>query len=178
MKDNNPICSYCGKKIDIQDEESYYSSYDGELSDYYHIHHINDEDNQKPSSNTFQYWISSFSSFDYPIMTNNPGKWLIFRHHSIIDPLWEKVEEILLKGYLGKDAKVSTAKPSPLSSDPEKHVICVYTYDWTDRKDVYRIRQELRKIGVYEKICYKTNEDTRKGRYAAFKDQNLCKYWE
>jgi hypothetical protein len=61
-----------------------------------------------------------------------------------VDDVWFKIKKAVEEGRLGGSAKVSTAKPNPLSKDPRKHVICVYTYDWTDEEDVRRIREELK----------------------------------
>jgi len=57
-------------------------------------------------------------------------------------------------------------------------VICVYTYDWKDRQDVERIREELRKIGIIRKISYKTDEDTEQGIYRAHNGEKISKYYE
>ena len=45
------------------------------------------------------------------------------------------------------------------------HMLYVYTYDWTDENDVKRNREELRKLGITNKIPYKADEDTLKGKY-------------
>jgi len=57
---------------------------------------------------------------------------------------------------------VSTAKQTPLAGKSKARVICVYTYDWTNKKDVKRIRKEPRKLGITNKIPYKADEDTQK----------------
>jgi hypothetical protein len=82
------------------------------------------------------------------------------------------------EGRLGGSAKVSTAKPNPLSKDPRKRVICVYTYDWTDEEDVRRIREELRKLGVVNKIPYKSDGDTLSGKYRITGHRRISKYYE
>jgi hypothetical protein len=40
----------------------------------------------------------------------------------------------------------------------------VYTYDWQDEKDVRRVRQELRELGITQRIPYKSDEETRAGK--------------
>jgi len=57
-------------------------------------------------------------------------------------------------------------------------VICVYTYDWTDKEDVKRIRQELRDLGITRKIPYKADRETLSGKYAIRGDKRISKYFE
>ena len=53
------------------------------------------------------------------------GKWLIFKHISCIDQVWETTSQAVVSGELGATAaKVST---NPNYSDPNIKVICVYT---------------------------------------------------
>ena len=80
-------------------------------------------------------------------------------------------------GRLGQEVKVSTPKPKSADIGYKKaeHVICVYTYDWTDKKDMKRIREELRKLGITNKIPYKTDDDP---RYAARGDKGISRYYE
>ncbi|MHA1328951.1 MAG: putative phosphothreonine lyase domain-containing protein [Promethearchaeota archaeon] len=91
--------------------------------------------------------------------------------------LWFKIKEALNTGKLGHSAKVSTARPNPNTQDPNKKVICVYTYNWTDEEDVIRIREELRKIGVIWEIPYKVDEDTFKCRYRVKGDRRISRYY-
>ena len=55
-------------------------------------------------------------------------------------------------------------------------VICVYTYDSNDKKDVKRIRKELKAFGIKEVIRYKTNKSTLEGKYANKGFKNISKY--
>jgi Bles03-like protein len=86
-----------------------------------------------------------------------PGKWLIFVSRSRIDVLWDVVRRAVEAGRLGHAAKVSTALPDPMSPDPKKHMICVYTGNEDDPTDVRRIRDALRQIGISWKIPYKSD---------------------
>jgi hypothetical protein len=43
----------------------------------------------------------------------------------------------------------------------------VYTYDWKDEADVMRIREELRNLGITERITYKTDARTRAHEYSS-----------
>jgi hypothetical protein len=82
------------------------------------------------------------------------------------------------RGSLGGSAKVATSRPSPRAKSPDLRVICVYTYDWKDEKDVMRVRRELRKLGVTERIAYKADEDTLAGNYSGGQAGRIAKYFE
>jgi hypothetical protein len=105
--------------------------------------------------------------------TKNTGKWLIFRPESKIDKAWEIIEEAVENGSLWKYAKVSTKFSQKPNSD--SYVICVYTYNWEDEKDVLQIREKLKELGFNETLYYKTDEDTRKGIYGD-KEKRVAKY--
>lgn len=107
------------------------------------------------------------------------GKWLVFVNQENVDEVWMNIRKATEAGRLGISSKVSTAKPSPLSSDPARrtHVICVYTHDWTNRADVMGVREELRKLGITNKIPYKSDEDTLSGKYAVTGHKRIAKYW-
>ena len=45
--------------------------------------------------------------------------------------------------------------------------MCVYTYDYEDKADVMRIREELRSLGIRREIIYKADEDTHRLRYGS-----------
>lgn len=106
------------------------------------------------------------------------GKWLIFIDRTQIDNIWVRIKKATEEGKLGDSAKVSTAKTNPNSTDPSKNVICVYTYDWTDKEDVMRVREELRQIGITWKIPYKSDLDTIRGKYRVKGDRRISKYFE
>jgi hypothetical protein len=92
--------------------------------------------------------------------------------------VWQKIKAATEAGKLGDSAKVATAKPNQFAADPNKRVICVYTYDWTDVDDVRRVREELRKLGFVAKIAYKADEDTYAGRYEVHGHKRISKYYE
>lgn len=134
---------------------------------------------QNPSEATDEgYWLfASRKKGEYPERGLKGGKWLLFANVNDIDELWAKIKKATEEGKLGAEAKVSTPKPKPADIGHKKgeHVICVYTYDYTDEKDVKRIREELRKLGITNKIPYKSDDD---GRYAARGDKRISKYYE
>ncbi len=57
-------------------------------------------------------------------------------------------------------------------------LLCGLGYDGTDSNDVLRIREELRKLGIKNKISYKTDSDTHAGKYAVQGDKKISKYYE
>lgn len=135
----------------------------------------------KPSQETNEYWIASVRSADapkYPTMTADAGKWLIFADIKDIDAIWEKISEATKKGLLGNGSKVSTAKINAMAKDRNQKVICVYTYDVNDIEDVSKIRAELYKLGITQKIPYKTNDATRKGQYEVNGNKNISSYYK
>lgn len=67
------------------------------------------------------------------------------------------------KGHLVGSAKVATAMPNPMATNPNMKVICVYTYDWTDEDDVRRVRKMLREPGIISEIPFKADNDTHAG---------------
>ncbi len=138
----------------------------------------NKESEAKPSQVTDVYWIhADRRKGSYPMPTSRNGKWLIFVKDRDIDEVWDKIRKATEDGKLGSGAKVATAKPSLLGESGTK-VICVYTYDWTDEKDVKRVREELKKLGITNKIPYKSDEDTLSGKYIATGHTRISKYYE
>jgi hypothetical protein len=134
--------------------------------------------NDKPSEVTNIYWIyAERKKGKYP-KPRRSGKWLIFVDPKNVDEVWAKIKKATEEGKLGDDVKVATAKPNPLAGKSGANVICVYTYDWTDEKDVKRVREELRKLGVVNKIPYKSDEDTLSGKYRVTGHTKISKYYE
>jgi len=133
----------------------------------------------KPSKVTDVYWVyAKRERGKYPKTTKRSGKWLVFVNCKNIDEVWEKIKKATKEGKLGNNAKVATSITNPYATEPHKKVICVYTYDSTDEKDVKRIRDELRRLGITDKIPYKTDEDTRNGKYRVRGDIRISKYYE
>lgn len=108
----------------------------------------------------------------------NSGKWLIFSNNNNIDMLWMKIKKATEKGLLGRFSKVATAKPNSNAPNSDMKVICVYTYDYKDIYDVFRIRAELRKLGIIQAIPYKTDLNTLKGKYAVKGNKRISTYYE
>jgi hypothetical protein len=133
----------------------------------------------KPSEVTDAYWIhANRKKGKYPEATERSGKWLIFVDPKDVDDIWLEIKKATEEGKLGSSAKVATAKPNPLAGKSRQKVICVYTYDWRDEADVKRVREELRKIGITNKIPYKADEDTLSGKYRIAGHTKISKYCE
>ena len=117
-----------------------------------------------PSEVTDSAWLhAKRNAGTYPRSTENCGKWLVFVSASKIDEEWGKIKSATEEGRLGSSSKVATA-----ARNSKSKVICIYTYDWTDKEDVMQIRQELRQLGVTSKISYKADEDTHAGKYSRY----------
>ena len=95
-------------------------------------------------------------AIDQISQTNNVlvGKWMVFEESSKIDMLWGKILYHVCverqRGFL----KVSTRK------EGEKHVICVYVQDYTNKQEVSELRKILKSLGVKWKIGFKTDAYT------------------
>ena len=124
----------------------------------------------KPSTERYGYWLEAlWTRAPLKALLNGDeggGKWLVFVDREHVDELWEEVRRKTVAGKLGIAAKVSTARKSKHSDPGGKHVICVYTKDHDDVRDVFEVRERLRDLGVEDPIPYKTNEMTRRGIYA------------
>lgn len=127
-----------------------------------------EQDLRKPSEINTEYWIYAYNSKNnYPEdFGDRTGKWLIFVSIKEIDEIWELVRKSVFEGKLGDSAKVATMRESPNSLNSNYKVICVYTYDYDDKKDVMRIAKELIDLGVPGKLKYKSDKATLEGKYA------------
>jgi len=131
-------------------------------------------DARRPSQVTDSPWLfAERKKGDHHPWTSKCGKWLIFLNIDQADQFWPKIKKAIEDGKLGQSAKVGTRRRRRSVT-----VICVYTYDWTDQDDVMRVREQLRKIGIKNKIPYKSDEDTLKGRYHKMGHNGLSKYYE
>lgn len=95
-----------------------------------------------------------------------------------VDEVWTKIKSAVENGLLGNAAKVASIYGARLDkvTGKKRQVICIYTYDWTDKKDVMRVRDELRKLGITETLSYKTDAGTMAGKYHHRGDKNISKY--
>jgi hypothetical protein len=86
----------------------------------------------------------------------------VFASSDKVDNVWGRIVKSTLAGTLGIGTKVSTRD----KNDPRsRHVICVYNADYTSMADVYRVRDELWRLGVKDRIGYKPDIYTLLGIY-------------
>lgn len=104
------------------------------------------------------------------------GKWLLFIDINKLDEIWLKIKKATEKGNLGTGAKAATAKSNPNETSKTEKVICIYTYNWLDVDDVFRVEKELRKIGITSTLFYKTDKDTIEGKYTISGAKGISKY--
>jgi uncharacterized protein YprB with RNaseH-like and TPR domain len=134
----------------------------------------------KPSVITDSYWVFAFNTVqsipNRKFTTFKPGKWLLFVDDNEIDSTWDRIKQATEDGILGIQSKAATAKPNQLAASKNMHVICVYTYNWEDRDDVYRVEKALRSLGVEITLYYKTDQDTTAKNYKVKGASNISKY--
>lgn len=120
---------------------------------------------QSPTTFDGSYWL--YTEAVERCRSSASGKWLVFVYLADVDRYWGIISHAVKSGRLGSSAKVATAAPSPLSTNPRVRLICVYTDDWHDKDDVRRVLQCLRELGISWPLSYKTDEATLDGRYGA-----------
>ncbi len=121
-----------------------------------------------PSRTERSRWIIQDAPDTDPHATEDEraGKWMIFAPPEELDGIWSCIRDLTWEGKLGISSKVSTAKRDPDARD-NRWVIFVYTRDWEDEADVMQVREELRRIGITDRIGYKRNLETFAGEYSA-----------
>ncbi|KAI1371020.1 DUF1917-domain-containing protein [Hypoxylon crocopeplum] len=75
------------------------------------------------------------------------GKWMLFCPVFQVNEIWETIAKATANNELGIAAKVA-----PRSTDDRRtdRLICVYTADFTDTKDVRRVAERLRQLGLVQ----------------------------
>ena len=120
---------------------------------------------QLPSKTKNEYWVHSAHPASPNDWTEHSGKWLIFVPLKQLDEKWTLIANATAAGLLGIEAKAATAKSNGLAQNKWIKVICVYTYDSTDKMDVMRVRDQLRILGFTKKLSYKTDQATIANQY-------------
>lgn len=99
--------------------------------------------------------------------TDRTGKWCIFRDESTVDALWAKIRQ----------AVVDKILPAAMVSSPKNarrhkgtYLICVFTHDWRNHAEAWRVRQILCAMGVDEELGYKRDLDTANEVYGTDKE--------
>ena len=113
----------------------------------------------------------------YPYREDSPfeisGKWLIFQMKGgKLDNVWKEVKRLTEKGLLVDECKVSAMIKMPDIPNKDVGVICVYTYNSNDKKDLLRVAKRLFNIKGVERLVYKENipKDDKKSKYVVTKD--------
>mmetsp|Transcript_34801 Transcript_34801/g.44390 ORF Transcript_34801/g.44390 Transcript_34801/m.44390 type:complete len:223 (+) Transcript_34801:79-747(+) len=88
------------------------------------------------------------------------GKWMLFIQPSKVDEVWLSIVRALCDCCLGDCVKVN-----PKNHPSRSHLICVYTNDFTDEEDVFRVRSALRNLGFRNRLNYKPDIYTHLGIY-------------
>ncbi|MCJ1259951.1 hypothetical protein MMC24_007790 [Lignoscripta atroalba] len=76
------------------------------------------------------------------------GKWMLFPMPEEVDRTWEAVAQGTARGELGIAAKVATDEGG---GDRVPRLVCVYTADFADKKDVRRVLEGLVEMGLVKK---------------------------
>jgi len=93
------------------------------------------------------------------------GKWMLFCESSEVNHVWSVIARYTANNELGVCAKVA---PAPENGEDRKpRLICVYTKDFTEVKDVSRVVQKLKDLGLIDMrgrgIYYKADAFTHLG---------------
>ncbi|KAF2445813.1 DUF1917-domain-containing protein [Karstenula rhodostoma CBS 690.94] len=73
------------------------------------------------------------------------GKWMLFPSVEDLTRIWRLVVDGVINNRLGPSAKVA-----PDEGKPGERLICIYTKDFQDKKDVLRVLRQLVSIGVVD----------------------------
>ena len=92
------------------------------------------------------------------------GKWLIRVTPNDVEEIWPKIRNAVLEG------KLETAKIAD-TLEGDVFMVCLYTNDYTDKKEVLRVRQAIHELGIYPKsvLYYKPDCITHLDLYAGVK---------
>ncbi|KAL2135692.1 hypothetical protein VTI74DRAFT_7373 [Chaetomium olivicolor] len=85
------------------------------------------------------------------------GKWMLFPERGNVNEVWGKVATATADGELGVGAKVETRVESG-----KERLVCVYTRDFRDKKDVVRVLGRMRQLELVRpgerQIYYKSGK--------------------
>ena len=76
---------------------------------------------------------------------------MLFPTAERVDVVWAKVVRGTVEGQLGIAAKVATKIGG--KAEDEARLICIYTADFEDRKDIKRVLLEIVKMGLAEAVA-------------------------
>jgi len=120
-----------------------------------------------PTQTVDEYWLWARSQTKAFPSGPRTGKWMLFYDKSVIDERWTAVKTLVEHDLLGGLAKCSTARENSNATSSKTGVIIVYTSDYLDQEEVYRVAVTLHEKMDYKKtIYYKTDDQTYSGLYA------------
>ena len=96
------------------------------------------------------------------------GKWMVQVPSEKVDEVWGLIATAIFNEDFG--SAVLSAKVSPKGDengveDPNMHVICVYTSDFTNMEEVVKVENVLRNLGIRRDLNYKPDLYTSLGIY-------------
>ncbi|QLC32850.1 DUF1917 domain-containing protein [Halarchaeum sp. CBA1220] len=158
-----------GIHLPSEEEEQYWIHAQGDRQDYFEAHDVlrpkDTTANDVPESDNETVRGLDEEAHQHDSPTSLTGKWNVFLKPVEIDDVWDCVTGLVKENEIYA-AKVST-KYGRKQENRENHVIVVYTPNYFDKDDVFRVRELLRnKCGVDETLYYKPDIYTRKGIYA------------
>jgi len=67
-----------------------------------------------------------------------------------VNEIWSKIANAIIARKLdATDAKISTKSST--------FILCVYTHDFLNKEDVFKVRQQLHDLGIKNKLKYKAD---------------------
>lgn len=102
------------------------------------------------------------------------GKWIIFLTEKTWENWWSIIKKATEKGELGISAKY-LYDPNFIGNKANRGVICVYTKDYRDKGEVFKVRNKLKELGFVQPLAYKTDEATLQGKYS-YNTSNISLY--
>lgn len=126
-----------------------------------------------PSRTIDRYWLFHLDEnyvFKKEKGDRRSGKWLLFDSFDKIDEYWKLIMNALDSNSLGPSAKVATSKVKEGFESNKNRVICIYTENYNDLDDVWRIEKGIRNMGILNKLVYKLDEDVGKYEKDGFRD--------
>ena len=152
-----------------EEEEQYWIYAQGDRQDYYEAYDVlrprDTTANDIPETDN-----DAVRELDEEVLRDDSstpltGKWNVFLEPSQIDDVWDCVAGLVKENKI-YSAKVST-RHGREQENRDNHVIVVYTPNYFDQDDVFRVRELLREeCGIEETLYYKPDIYTRKGIYA------------
>jgi hypothetical protein len=121
----------------------------------------------KPSNIFDQYWLYAHNKTNnITIQDSFVGKWMLFVLNNDMDNIWDIIKNETENGNLGISSKIATMKNNPNTLNNSYKVICVYTYDYSDKDNVEKIGKKLIELlNLNKPIYYKTDQQTIENNY-------------